>query len=237
MLLCNSSTCVGDMDEDALTCAKCKRSVHYRCTMLPAYQIQVFLAKQYIKYYCQNCVTVPDRLLVLVPNRDRSIPSTANEIKRLKREVHGCEGIIKSHEDYENHLKSELIKKEEDLTQLKKSLQNNPGLHTVEYVENKFEKQLEVFKESILSSIKTECEGIEHKINEKFGKSYATALGNPTDSKTSPNASNSKSSLKDAIRSAKIEEKPEYDEKRHRPKNILFIVLKTQLMMKPGLAV
>ena len=43
LLICNSKECVDDQDKDSLTCAKCKRSIHYRCTMLPAYQIQMFV--------------------------------------------------------------------------------------------------------------------------------------------------------------------------------------------------
>ena len=60
---CTSLACVQDDDKYKLECAKCKLLVHYRCTQLPLYQIQLFLTKGYRKYICLNCVEVPTYLL------------------------------------------------------------------------------------------------------------------------------------------------------------------------------
>ena len=65
LLICNSKQCVDDQDKDSLTCTKCKRSIHYRCTMLPAYQIQMFVNLKSHRFRCQNCVDVSPEILEL----------------------------------------------------------------------------------------------------------------------------------------------------------------------------
>ena len=60
---CTPLACVQDDDKYKLECAECKLLVHYRCTQLPLYQIQLFLTKGYRKYICLNCVEVPTYLL------------------------------------------------------------------------------------------------------------------------------------------------------------------------------
>ena len=60
---CTPLACVQDDDKYKLECAECKLLVHYRCTQLPLYQIQLFLTKGYRKYICLNWVEVPTYLL------------------------------------------------------------------------------------------------------------------------------------------------------------------------------
>ena len=60
---CTPLACVQDDDKYKLECVECKLLVHYRCTQLPLYQIQLFLTKGYRKYICLNCVKVPTYLL------------------------------------------------------------------------------------------------------------------------------------------------------------------------------
>ena len=47
---CTPTNCVQDEDKYKLECVKCKRLVHYRCTLLPKYQIQMFLISGYRKF-------------------------------------------------------------------------------------------------------------------------------------------------------------------------------------------
>ena len=61
------STCTHDDDKYKLECTECHRLVHYRCTQLPAYQIQLFLIKGYRKYMGATCVVVPVYLREIVP--------------------------------------------------------------------------------------------------------------------------------------------------------------------------
>ena len=222
LLVCNSSECIKDSDKDALKCEKCKRSVHYRCTLLPAYQIQVIKSRKTHKYFCRNCVVVPQELHDLVPNRERSVTSfkTTKKVEQLQREIHGCEGIIKSHVEYESHLKEQLSKKDEDLLQLKNKLDNNPALHTLEYMEEKFEKKLDTFKESILASLEIEYDKFKQQIEGM--KSYAEAASPNDTTFNVPTEIRHKTTLAEAIKSARMEEKAEENEKIRRAKNIII---------------
>ena len=106
-LICNNTHCTSDEDEDegSLVCTKCRRLVHYRCTKLPAYQIQVINTKRNYAYYCQNCVTVPQELLEVVSQPDRLLANSKKEIDRLRREIKACEALIKQCEENEKKLK------------------------------------------------------------------------------------------------------------------------------------
>ena len=58
---CSLQKCVfsneGDKDE-TLQCRKCHRFVHYGCSQLSAYQIQLCLSFKARSYQCQNCIKV-----------------------------------------------------------------------------------------------------------------------------------------------------------------------------------
>ena len=147
-LICTMDKCVDDQDIDVLKCCKCERSVHYRCTRLPAYQIQLFKStkrKKY-QYQCQNCVQVPQELLDLIPNKERSHPSlkTERELERLQQDVKNSEDIIKKQKENENHFLKLIEDQQKELTDLKGKLQSNPGYHTLEYVEDQFEKNFKI---------------------------------------------------------------------------------------------
>ena len=69
---CTNSECTNDdteSDSKRLQCNKCKRRVHFKCTLLPAYQLQRYLTFEanYSKYLCMNCVNVPEDLNETVP--------------------------------------------------------------------------------------------------------------------------------------------------------------------------
>ena len=64
--------------------------------------------------------------------------------------------------DMENY-KRKLLLKEKELEQLKEKLDNNPGLHTLEYIEEKFEKWLENMKKTLEQVIKAECKSLAEK--------------------------------------------------------------------------
>ena len=62
--ICNKSKCINDADTQKLQCISCKRKVHYKCTLLPPYQIHRYItfSKNYSTYICVNCIEVPDSL-------------------------------------------------------------------------------------------------------------------------------------------------------------------------------
>ena len=58
---CSTSKCFIDNklnNKDTLACRKCKRAVHYACSGLPAYQIQLCLTFKARSFQCQNCVEI-----------------------------------------------------------------------------------------------------------------------------------------------------------------------------------
>jgi len=203
LLICTDSQC-------------CQRSVHYRCTKLPAYQIHVIKSRRNYGFYCENCVTVPQDLLELVPKRQRSQPSlkTSKEIDRLKREVDACVGLIKNHQNNEERLEGIIDSHKAELTDLKKNLQTNPAFHTLEYVENKFNRELKNFHESIVAAIHNECASF---------KSYAEAAksGEPVAVDPILNTNNSDALMK-VIKNARKEEVAEVMDKQKRSGNIII---------------
>ena len=86
---CTPYSCLCDDDQYKLECVECKRHVHYRCTRLPDYQIQLFLTKKYRKYVCENCIEVPEYLVELLPQIDISTPcqTSASGLAKIVTEL------------------------------------------------------------------------------------------------------------------------------------------------------
>ena len=49
---CTPTSCKYHNNKHKLECTKCKRLVHYGCTSVPTYQLQLFLTKGYRKFMC-----------------------------------------------------------------------------------------------------------------------------------------------------------------------------------------
>ena len=93
-LQCTVSTCIEDKDINKLQCGQCKRKVHYKCSRLPAYQLQRYLVASlgqfYSKFLCQNCVNVPDSILKEMTISD-NVVSLENEITMQKEKIEAYE--------------------------------------------------------------------------------------------------------------------------------------------------
>ena len=63
---CNYAHCNLEGRKDTLNFSKCKCHIHYICSNLPAYQVDLFLnAKNYRYYICKSCCGVlPDSFRV-----------------------------------------------------------------------------------------------------------------------------------------------------------------------------
>ena len=87
---------------------------------------------------------MPQDLLDLIPNRERSHSAQEKRKKKLRilRDIKGCENLIKHQEENEKELRNTIKLKQSDLNNLKEQLQTNPGYHTLEYIENKMENKL-----------------------------------------------------------------------------------------------
>ena len=75
-------------ENDLLCCRKCKRQVHYCCSDLPDYQIQLCLMFKARSFQCRNCVSIPKIL------RDRIDLNKETKIVELHKEIKACENII-----------------------------------------------------------------------------------------------------------------------------------------------
>ena len=73
-----------DNDKYKLECAECKRLIHYGCTSLPTYQLQIFLTKGYRKFICCKCVEIPSYLHAISLNQNEADLKTG--IKKLERD-------------------------------------------------------------------------------------------------------------------------------------------------------
>ena len=87
-VVCTESSCIDDDNDKKIKCTKCKRSVHFLCTNLPIYQLQMLFTKNYRGFICVNCVKVPEEFQVIFKNQDRTM------IDKYKREVNTCKNII-----------------------------------------------------------------------------------------------------------------------------------------------
>ena len=206
--ICTDAACVDDQDENSFKCSKCERSVHYRCTKLPAYQIHLINKKRNYSFHCQNCVEVPKSLLELVHDRKvRSQQLQAAKALRMQNIEH--EKTIKTLKGNEQQYLSMIEKQQVELSELKKKLQSDPAYHTLEYVEKKLEKKLDQFQEKMLTTIKQECN--------TAVKSYASVTKFSSDS-----TNNSTENIKEAVKVARKEEIADNQDKAKRAKNIII---------------
>ena len=77
--ICTKDECKENGDSGRLTCGDCKRKVHYRCTKLPLYALEVFRTKSR-KYTCANCVDVDKDFAKLMADYD---PEKSLEVEEL----------------------------------------------------------------------------------------------------------------------------------------------------------
>jgi len=98
---CSETMCKHDDDNLRIKCTSCKRSLHYACTGLPAYQLQFFIKKGKRKYTCINCSPGAKELAQKVNEQSQRISSNTYSNK----EIRACENIIKAKNENEKRLK------------------------------------------------------------------------------------------------------------------------------------
>ena len=81
---CTLTDCKYGNDKYKLECAKCKRLVHYGCTSLPHYQLQLFLTKGYQKFICCKCIEIHSYLYAISFSQNK-----AHLKKKKKKENSG----------------------------------------------------------------------------------------------------------------------------------------------------
>ena len=187
---CSSSNCVR-ISNECLTYHSFDRKVHYACSKLPVYFIQVLIEKSSKQQFiCCNCVTVSKDLVL----------ATETEIEKLKEDIKKCENVIKASREKELSLEKKVTKHQQELKDLKSKLKQDPGIHTVEYLEAKFEMKVDEIKNVIAESM----------------KSYATVTKiNTAERPTEKQFTN-------IIQEAKTKELLEQQQKKQKSKNIII---------------
>ena len=104
---CSVAECKSDINKHMLKCSKCKRMTHYRCTLLPAYQLYLFTRETYRLYVCDTCVgDIPDDFKGHCLEETRE-----NEIL----EIQAMEKRIEQREEYNKMLENDIEVKVQEL--------------------------------------------------------------------------------------------------------------------------
>ena len=116
---CTSKKCTSEEDEDQLQCRQCKRFIHYECTQLPLYQLQIFVTTYNDHYTCQNCVRITRPLKNKVGRNtyhmmQRELENKDGIIEKLNKELNKLNNKPKNHEITKNELVTLLTEKMED---------------------------------------------------------------------------------------------------------------------------
>ena len=103
-------------DNDVLQCRKCQRFVHYACSELPAYQIQICLQYKTRSFQCAKCITITPILLEKIKASKQRVRS--DQTKKLE-----------SKEEYQKELNSVFNARLDGLEKKIKELSNKEDVH------------------------------------------------------------------------------------------------------------
>ena len=142
---CTPTRCTDDEEADRLQCRKCKRTIHYECTQLPLYQLQIFVTTYNDQYTCPNCVRITRTLTNKVGK---------NTYHMMQRELEKKDGVIEK-------LKTELNNK----TKAQRTIKTDLETFLPEKVEEIKERTKEIIKEEMSKT--TEI------MTERLNKTYA----------------------------------------------------------------
>ena len=211
---CTATNCFDPDNKDTLKCSvsKCGRLVHYKCSMLPPYQVQIHLNNQNKRnkatFICFNCVEVSKdivslcgeenhekmKLKKIINERDRQI----EDIKAAKKELNNK---FQSHKIKYNNIREKIVEAQvlEELNQKIKEQINELG---------------ESIKSSVLKEIQSTLNNVETKVTEAQ-KSYADA----TKAASTPVST---SGLKSIVKEARYEEIKERRDHDQRQSNVII---------------
>ena len=114
---CTESRCVNNKEEEekTLTCTSCRRKVHYKCTLLPPYQLQRILTfdgkDKHVPYVCNLCVKVPEYLQIEY-KREKDVLLHHVHERELKGEIDTLKEALRIKDKELQELKERLHKLE-----------------------------------------------------------------------------------------------------------------------------
>ena len=130
--ICTPLRCTDDENLNRLECKKCKRSVHYECTQLPLYQLQIFVTSYNDQYLCSKCVRITKNLRSKVGNNthhmmQQELQKKDDIIKKLKSKVDS-----KNLDSIKNDLETFLSGKLREMEEMTKNMIKNEIKNTAE---------------------------------------------------------------------------------------------------------
>lgn len=206
---CTVNNCYDPEEKSSLKCTntKCLRLVHFKCTKLPAYQVQIHLNNQTKRastkvkgtFICVNCVEVSKDVSSLCSNEEEDLK------KIIQRRDQKIEKIEES--------KTKLSENNKNM----KKLMRERGLekHLLDNLNKRIESQISELGETIKSSILEEIQSSLTKVESQVEKSYA----NVTKASNTPMLT---SGLKSIVKEARYEEIKEKKDHDQRQKNIVI---------------
>lgn len=211
---CTSIACAVDLQKNVLQCTKCSRFVHYQCSFLPAYQIQVFISnKRSNKFTCINCVDVSKDLIDLSKTGDNT-QVFIDRIKHLEKDVEGCKNIMRSQQEKEINMSNQIEALKSKNQKLKeKSISSTTIDNFKKEVKEEMAKMGSMIKESIRDQMKSSKEELETKLA-STAKSYAKAAR--------PEVETISNDISKIIKQARQAEKAEEQDKKLRSNNIII---------------
>ena len=94
--LCTVEKCFTDdqtKENDMLQCRKCQRYVHYACSELPLYQIQICLQYKTRSFQCVKCVTISPKLLERAKTNVKEMESDAVKTETTNKDINESDFI------------------------------------------------------------------------------------------------------------------------------------------------
>ena len=193
--MCSKDKCIDDNDNRSLQCHICKRKVHYECTLLPPYQLQLhrysMLGKSFSTYVCANCVEVPESLKnsdlrnqnSLKEKYDQEVEKTAaltKEVSNLTQRIERLEKELSKtkNDPYKNDTNHEMGKSQQKKRRLESKAEdlqqdNSNAMFNsiIQHLNKTLTQRLDSMYETLAKTVDEKCKFYS---NTKDTKTYAS---------------------------------------------------------------
>ena len=218
---CATTNCFITEETNTLKCSmpKCSRLVHFKCSQLPAYQVQIHLNNQNqnqnqkkssrtkLTFICCNCVEISKDLPSLCQENNEELKNTVRHRDKVIEEYQTLNTKAKSWKNKYDELKNKNIE-----------------TRTIDDLEKKFHEQMKTLGESIKSSILEEIQSSLTKVEEQVTvakKSYAEATDTNATKASTPIMAN-QPCIREFVREARNFELTESADKKRRQANLVI---------------
>ena len=210
---CSETKCYDFSNQNTLQCSTCERLVHYRCTRLPAYQIQLFISTSKANtrsgksFCCFNCVEVSADLPALCQPID-------DNIEDLKKGIAERDRVIEMFEENEQQLYKAVKSLKSRNAKLKDRILERKEVSDA--IQEKMTELGAEIKTTVIEQIKDSLLKVENQVSE-VKQSYAEAARDPSQGDQTLQPQSIKVVIKEALR----EEEAKENDKQRRSRNVI----------------